>query len=154
MLKNTFPRLFLSPILVLLPLLFAGSALAEPPIYTRLFSNVAVSGYDTVAYFTQDKAVKGTSKYQFDYMGAKWHFSSAANLAAFKSDPEAFAPQYGGYCAWAIGNNKIAKGDPRQWSRYNGKLYLNYNAQIKDRWLADKERLVPLADNYWPQLIN
>ncbi len=139
-------------IVALLPILLTFPAAAESTVYTRLFSNVAISGYDSVAYFTEDKAVKGSPRYKLNYKGAEWHFKSADNLAAFKKDPEAFAPQYGGYCAWAVGNNKLAKGDPKHWSRYNGKLYLNYNAQIKDRWLADKKRLVPLANGYWPQL--
>lgn len=86
----------------LLIMLFSFPTFAADEIYTGIFSNKAVSGYDTVAYFTQGKPVKGDSKWQTEYKGADWYFSSQENLDKFKADPDAYAPQYGGYCAWAI----------------------------------------------------
>ncbi|MGI9449241.1 MAG: YHS domain-containing (seleno)protein, partial [Geminicoccaceae bacterium] len=82
--------------------LAATPALAEDPVYTSSFSNVAVSGYDTVAYFSEGKPVEGSHDFTADYNGATWQFSSAANRDAFLENPERFAPQYGGYCAWAV----------------------------------------------------
>jgi YHS domain-containing protein len=80
-----------------------GAAHAAPDaIYTGTFSNVALSGYDTVGYFTQGKPVLGSAKFKTVYKGAEFHFASAANLAKFKANPAAYAPQYGGYCAWAV----------------------------------------------------
>lgn len=147
------PRLFATVICGVL-LSFSTLVSAKAEIYTGFFSSVAVSGYDTVAYFTEGKPVKGNSKFKTKYKGADWHFSSAENLALFKEDPTKYAPQYGGYCAWAVGHNTTASGDPLQWDIENGKLYLNYDASIKASWVADKENQINLADKYWPGLID
>ena len=146
--KNIF-----SSLLTLLLVMFSFQAQAKDPIYTSFFSNVAVSGYDTVAYFTDNKATKGSNKYVTEYQGAQWQFKNAANLAAFKATPEKYAPQYGGYCAWAVANNDTASGDPQQWTIEDGKLYLNYDANIQAKWLKDKPNLIEQADNNWPAVI-
>ncbi|WP_250654768.1 YHS domain-containing (seleno)protein [Alkalimarinus coralli] len=143
----------ISALLLVCALTLTQSALAAPPIYTSFFSDVAVSGYDVVAYFTEHSPVKGNPELSTEYKGAEWHFSSQENLDAFKSNPEKYAPQYGGYCAWAVAYNKTAKGDPKQWAIHDGKLYLNYDANIKAKWTADRENLIKKADLYWPQLI-
>jgi YHS domain-containing protein len=143
------------PILLLAILTFfiAPAAHAEEPIYTGLFSNVAVGGYDTVSYFTVGKPVKGQSEFSTDWKGAKWNFSSAENLETFKANPEKYAPQYGGYCAWAVADGSLAKGSPKQWNIENGKLYLNINKKIKQQWLADKTNFIQTADQNFPSLI-
>ena len=116
------------------------SVLAQDEIYTGFFSNKAVSGYDTVAYFVENKAVKGSSDYVTEYKGATWYFSSQKHLDMFVKDPEKYAPQYGGYCAWAIAaKNDFASADPNEWTIVDGKLYLNYDREIKERW--EKVRL-------------
>lgn len=143
-----------SALLLTATLVFSNQAFSEPPIYTGTFSSVAVSGYDTVAYFTENKAVKGDDSFSTEYKGANWHFSSQENLLKFEKEPEKYAPQYGGYCAWAVAHNKTAKGDPKQWTVVNGKLYLNYNAAVRKQWLADKDRQIVKADANWPTLIN
>jgi len=127
--------------------------LAKDEIYTAFFSSQAVGGYDTVAYFTEGKPVKGLREYKTSYKGANWYFSSSANLEAFKNSPEKYAPQYGGYCAWAVANGDTAKGDPNQWSIRDGKLYLNYDEEIKNRWLANVDELISKADANWPGVI-
>lgn len=126
---------------------------AKPPIYTTFFSDLAVAGYDTVAYFTENQAVKGSKQFKTEYKGATWRFKNADNLATFKANPEKYAPQYGGYCAWAVANNDTAKGDPHQWTIHSGKLYLNYDAEIQSRWLKDKEGFINAADKNWPNVI-
>ena len=146
--KNTFSSLF-----TLLLVMFSFQAQAKDSVYTSFFSNVAVSGYDTVAYFTDDKATKGSSQFSTEYKGVKWQFKNAENLAAFKQAPEKYAPQYGGYCAWAVANNDTASGDPQQWTIEDGKLYLNYDASIQAKWLKDKSNLIQQADNNWPAVI-
>lgn len=146
--KNIFSSLF-----ALLFVMFSFQVQAKDPVYTSFFSDVAVSGYDTVAYFTEQKAIKGSSKFVTEYQGVKWQFKSAENLAAFEAAPEKYAPQYGGYCAWAVANNNTASGDPEQWTIVDGKLYLNYNADIQAQWLKDKSRLIKQADNNWPAVI-
>lgn len=143
----------LTAIFLIFAALFSSQATAKPPIYTSFFSNVAVSGYDTVAYFTMNKPVKGNSDYRTEYQGADWYFSSQENLDKFKAKPEMYAPQYGGYCAWAVANNNTAKGDPLQWAIHNDKLYLNYNTEISSKWLQDKDALIVKADKYWPAVI-
>ncbi len=143
-----------SSLFLFLTLLFSSHTFAAPPIYTGFLSNLAVSGYDTVAYFTDNKAVEGDARYSTEYKGATWHFSSSENRDKFEAAPEQYAPQYGGYCAWAVAHNSTAKGDPQQWEIHNGKLYLNYNANIKKRWQADKQNLIGKADRYWPGLLD
>src|SRR5690348_2635505 len=102
----------------------APAALAEkPPIYKGVFDEAAVSGYDAVAYFTTGKPVEGSKTFEYMYKGVAWRFASAENLAAFKANPGKYAPQYGGYCAWAVSQGKTAKGDPNVWKIVNGKLY-------------------------------
>lgn len=129
-----------------------ANAYAEDPIYTGFFSSKAVGGYDPVAYFTDAKPVKGKKTFSTEYKGADWYFSSNENKDLFIANPEKYAPQYGGYCAWAIAKNSFAKGDPKQWSIVDDKLYLNYNADIKNQWSKDKSALIAKGDTNWPTL--
>lgn len=126
----------------------------DDPIYTSFFSDKALSGYDTVAYFKQGKAVKGLKKYKTEYKGATWYFSSQENLQTFTKAPENYAPQYGGYCAYAAADNRTAGGDPELWSIYNGKLYLSYDEDIVEKWEKDKQGIVSRADKNWPALLD
>ncbi|MDW6004755.1 YHS domain-containing (seleno)protein [Vibrio mangrovi] len=136
-------------------ILFSPFAMAEDPIYTGFFSNKAVSGYDTVAYFTDHQPVKGKSQFKTSYMGADWYFASAEHLNMFTSNPEKYAPQYGGYCAWAVAAvNDFAPGDPELWAVVNDKLYLNYNKEVKRRWDNDRENLIKEGDKNWPALLS
>lgn len=142
----------LSALLLILVGLFS-TAIAEPSIYTGRFSNLAIQGHDPVSYFTDGEPVKGSKEFTTEYQGAEWRFSSQDNLEAFVSDPEAFAPQYGGYCAWAIAQGKFAKGNAKNWSIVDGKLYLNYNASIQRKWEADTPDFIAAGDAKWPELI-
>lgn len=131
------------------------SVQAADPVYTRLFSNKALEGYDAVSYFKSGKPVKGAKEHKLEYNGAVWLFSSAENLLEFKSSPESFEPQYGGYCAWAVSEkNDFAPGDPEHWSIIDNKLYLNYNAKVKRDWISDSSGFIEKADRNWPDLIN
>ena len=141
-------------LLSLLLLLPAGQALAaKDPVYTSLFSNTALKGYDPVAYFDAGKPVKGSKQYQTEWNGAAWYFSSQDNLDAFRADPEAYAPQYGGYCAWAVSQGYTASGDPTVWSIVDGKLYVNYNDDVGRTWRADPEKFIALANENWPNVL-
>ena len=144
---------FLMGLLTMITIFSAPAAQAEEPIYTSIFSNNAVGGYDTVSYFSADGPVKGKSEFSMNWKGAKWYFSNAENLATFKADLVKYAPQYGGYCAWAVADGSLAKGDPKQWDIENGKLYLNINKSIKKKWLADKTNFIQIADKNFPALI-
>ena len=132
--------------------LAAPAANAEPPVYTGSFSDTALQGYDPVAYFEQGEAVKGSDDFTTEYMGATFKFASAADRDAFIADPAAYAPQYGGYCAWAMADGRYAKGDARYWRIVDGKLYLNYNAGIQKKWEKDVPGFISKADTHWSEL--
>jgi YHS domain-containing protein len=125
----------------------------ESKIYTGFLSGVAVGGYDPVAYFGQGRAVEGSSKFEFEYKGASWRFANRKNLDQFRADPEAYAPQYGGYCAWAVSQGYTAKGDPQYWRIVKGKLYLNYDASVQKRWEKDIPGFIRKANTNWPKVL-
>jgi YHS domain-containing protein len=110
---------------------------------------LAVRGFDAVAYFTTESAVKGDPKFSFVWNGVKWYFSSEANMDKFKTNPEAYAPQFGGYCSYAVSHGYTADGDPRQWKIVDGKLYLNYNQKAKEAWEAAQEKLINDGEKNW-----
>lgn len=126
---------------------------AADPVYTSIWNSKAVSGYDVVAYFSQGKPVKGSSSYTTKYKGATWYFASKQNLDAFKANPAKYAPQYGGYCAWAMAMGKTASADPKYWKIVDGKLYLNYDADIQKKWEKDVPGFIKKADSQWPKVV-
>jgi len=145
----------LSSLLALVALIafLPSTATAEKAISTTFFGSKAAGGYDTVAYHTAKKAVKGKKTYSTQWRGANWLFSSAKNLQAFKANPEKYAPQYGGYCAWAAAENKLVKADPTIFDLHDGKLYLNYNAKTQKDWNADRKGMITRGDQNYPRLI-
>jgi len=112
----------------------------------------AINGYDAVAYFKENKPVKGNSQYQHTWKDAVWYFSSNDNLSAFKADPEKYAPQYGGYCAYGTADGHKATTEPDAWTIVNDKLYLNYNKDVKTEWLKDQDNFIKQADANWPKV--
>lgn len=131
----------------------------EPPINTlknAFFASrtdTAINGYDTVAYFTAGKPVKGLDTFVADWMGAKWKFSSAEHLALFKADPQKYAPQYGGYCAFGVAKGSLVKVEPEQFTVRDGKLYLNYDADVQAKWLKDPAGFIREADGRFQGLL-
>ena len=146
---------------VLLSVFAVGSAVAADPINTLekkgLFgykpSGVAIRGFDTVAYFTESKPVEGTEDHQFDWMGAKWYFSSEENKDLFAADPEKYAPQYGGYCAYGVATDSLVKIEGDQWTIVDDKLYLNYDANLQEMWLKDIPGYIGKADAKFDMLL-
>lgn len=131
-----------------------AAALAQKaPVYTSRFGNVAVGGHDAVAYFRQGRPVEGSKAFTTLWQGAEFRFASAANLAAFKAEPARYAPQYGGYCAWAVSQGYTASGDPTVWKIVDGKLYLNYDAAIGRRWSGDIPGNIAKANRNWPNVL-
>ena len=136
----------------------AASA-AEPPVNTLktgIFggrTDTAINGYDTVAYFTVGKPVKGQDALATEWMGAKWKFSTQANLDLFKANPEKYALQYGGYCAYGVVQDNLVKVEPDQFTIRDGKLYLNYDADIQAKWLKDPAGFIKSADVKYPALL-
>lgn len=143
--------------LVLSGLALAPSAHADDlpalPIYTGLLANLGAGGYDVVAYHTQGEAVRGARAFTTRWQGADWRFSSQAHLDLFLADPLAYAPQYGGHCAWAMAEGYGAKGDPQVWQIVDGRLYLNVNRAIHARWQADIAGHIARADANYPHAL-
>ena len=148
----TFRTLLMAAAAFAAPLAIAAPAHADGGIYVGVEGeNIALSGYDSVSYFQGDGVpVKGDARFSVDYNGAEWHFASQANADAFKADPEAYAPQYGGHCAWALGaNGRLAPGDPKVYKIVNGKLYLNFNKAVQNRWLKNISGFITKANVAW-----
>ena len=106
-----------------------------------------------MAYFTQGRAVKGSKEFAADYQGATFYFATSAHRDLFISQPEAYAPQYGGYCAWAVSNGYTASITPEAFRIVDGKLYLNYSLRIQQQWDADRDNRIILADRNWPAVL-
>ena len=128
-------------------------ASALSPINKSKLSSLAIKGYDPVSYFTQGKAIKGEKQFQYEYQGAKWRFSNKENLDHFIANPEAYAPQFGGYCAWAVSQGYTANTDPEAWKIVHGKLYLNYNKSVQQKWEKEAEVLIVKGNKNWPILL-
>ena len=136
-----------------LPLMSLQPALAaKDPIYSSW--GVAIRGTDPVAYFTQNRPVEGRKKHQHEYQGATFYFSSAENRDLFAANPEKYAPQYGGYCAWAVSLGYTASTVPEAFTIVDGKLYLNYSLGVRSQWEADQANRIRLGDANWPGVLN
>ena len=150
--KCSFNR-FLIASLLTIPLLMQV-ALAAKPIYSGGKDRAAIRGYDPVAYFLVNEAVRGNKEISLQYKGATWFFASEGNRALFEQSPEKYAPQYGGYCAYAIARNNTASSKPEFFIIHNDKLYLNYSKSVYKRWLQDKQGYINEADQNWPSVID
>jgi YHS domain-containing protein len=127
---------------------------AKPPVYGEFRSKLALDGYDPVAYFKSGKAMKGSASHASSWNSASWHFASADNKAAFDANPQAYAPQFGGYCAWAVSEGYTAKGDPSIWRIVGGKLYVNYNASVQRNWEKDVPGHIAKGEKNWPKVLS
>ncbi len=126
---------------------------SKAPVFADFKSKLALDGHDPVAYFKAGKPEKGNAAHRLSWNGAIWHFGSPENKAAFEANPHAFAPQYGGYCAWAVSEGYTAKGDPHAWRIVDGKLYVNYNASVQKNWEKDTSGRIARGDKYWPTVL-
>ena len=139
----------------LVGLLLAPSAvLAADPIYTSgLFGPVAISGADPVGYFEEGKYVEGAKAFEAEWQGATWRFASAGNRNAFLADPDKYAPQFGGYCAYAVAHGNTVSSDPEAFTIVADKLYLNYSMGIQKKWLANRDEFIRKANENWPGVL-
>ncbi|MEO0756665.1 MAG: YHS domain-containing (seleno)protein [Cyanobacteria bacterium J06648_16] len=130
------------------------AAEAEPATYAVFAEDgIAIRGADPVAYFTEGEYVPGAAEFTHDWQGATWQFASAENRDAFAADPEAYAPEYGGFCAWAVSQGQTASIEPTAWKIVDGKLYLNYSDGIQKRWAKDIPGNIAKADENWPGVL-
>lgn len=116
------------------------------------FFGTAIKGYDPVAYFTEGRPVEGSRSFTHDWQGATWRFASAANRDRFAAAPEAYAPRYGGFCAWAVSQGYTADIDPAAWHIADGRLYLNYSLGVREQWLVDVSGHIAKGDANWPAI--
>lgn len=139
---------------VLSGIFWSAAALAVAPVNTGLFGHTAIKGYDPVAYFTDGKPEKGSDQYSYDWMGATWLFANAKDLELFKQNPQKYAPQYGGYCAYAVAHKDTAGIDPASYTIVKDKLYLNYSPDIQKQWQQQRDSFIQQADQNWPALMD
>ncbi len=125
------------------------TASAEKLYYSTLFGT-AIEGYDVVAYFTDGKPVEGSKDHSVEWKGADWYFASDEHKKMFEADPEKYAPQYGGYCAWAVSQGYTASTVPEAWKIVDDKLYLNYSKGVQSTWEEDIPGNIKLAETNWP----
>lgn len=132
-----------------LAVVFAASALGDEP-------RPAIGGYDTVAYFTDAKAVPGKPEFKYEWHDATWQFASAAHRDLFIADPEHYAAQYDGHCAMGVsfeGGHKDTV-DPEAWTIVNGRLYVNHDMHWRDEWRKNAATNISRADTNWPTVKN
>ncbi|MBC6417190.1 MAG: YHS domain-containing protein [Rhodospirillales bacterium] len=129
----------------------AGTAESKPLVF-QTDEGVAVLGYDPVAYHLAGKPIKGDPAYSAEYEGATWLFASAENRDRFLADPEAYAPAYGGWCAYGMAKGGKVPIDPAAWSVVDGTLYLNVNKKVRGWWEADMTDYIAQADANWPKV--
>jgi YHS domain-containing protein len=142
-------------------LFFTSHSQENATVRTRQFnlkSGVAIRGYDPVSYFKQGKAVKGKKEFSLLHEGVNYNFSSAENREEFKKNPSAYEPQYGGWCAYAMGAKGEKVGiDPETFKIINSKLYLFYNSVFNNTlisWNKDEANLKTKADQNWTKIFH
>ena len=122
--------------------------------FNTLYAGIGIKGYDPVGYFTDNKAIVGDAGITYEYGGVTWRFASEEHRDLFAKSPAKYTPQYGGFCSWGVGGaNKLFDVDPENgWTIYEGKLYMNFNADINATFRKDPAGLVKQANKNWPGL--
>ncbi|MTH17398.1 YHS domain-containing (seleno)protein [Flavobacterium sp. LC2016-01] len=147
-------------LVVLLLILVSGSSFAQNDAKRvsqyNLENKIAIQGYDPVGYFNQGKAIKGKKEISTSYQGVIYNFSSTENKNVFLKNPSKYEPQYGGWCAYAMGSaGKKVEINPETFKISDGKLYLFYNAYFNNTlksWNPDEANLKVKADNNWKKI--
>lgn len=130
------------------------SAVAQPAAaLNRGRGDLAVHGYDVVGYAKDAAAIRGSAEFEFRWNGGVWRFASAAHRDQFAAQPERYAPQFGGYCAWAVSRGYTADVDPEAWKIVDGKLYLNYSKRVQRMWEQDIAGNIAKAVANWPRVL-
>jgi YHS domain-containing protein len=124
-----------------------------------IFNNVdkqgiILDGYDAVAFFTENKPVKGSPEFSFTYQDAVYNFSTPKNLELFRANPDKYKPQFGGWCAYAVSLGHTAPVDVNTFSIVDGRLVLQHNQRAVDGWNKDVAGNLKKADKYWPAVVS
>jgi YHS domain-containing protein len=139
-------------IIIALFALFSVSQVQAQRSEIYVSAGKSIKGYDPVAFFKVSKPVRGTDSLAYQWKGATWLFSSRENLAAFNTDPDKYAPQYGGYCAYGASQGHKAPTQADTWTVLNDKLYFNYSKDVQVTWNKDRSNLINVADQKWTDL--
>lgn len=132
-------------------LLIVSACTTKEEIFST--SEGAIRGHDPVSYFTSGSPAKGDKQFIYRYKNADWYFSSSENLEAFKTDPEKYMPQFGGYCAYAVSQNYTYETDPHAFTIVEGKLYLNYDKETSNAWNEKRDEYIKSANENWPEVL-
>ncbi|WP_412553262.1 YHS domain-containing (seleno)protein [Shimia sp. MIT1388] len=130
----------------------ATSAIAAGVELNASSTGLALQGYDPVAYFTEGAPTKGSWKITSSYNDATYRFATEEHKAAFEADPEAYLPEYGGYCAFGAAMGFKFDGDPNHWKIVDGELFLNISQDVQERWVADIPGFIEKADANWTNI--
>lgn len=133
-----------------LPLLLIGLGVVSAGASSA--GGLAIKGYDSVAYFKAGKARQGIAAFSYQWHGMTWHFASKENRDLFAASPEKYAPQYDGWCAWAMTESRLAVTDPEVWTIVDGKLYLNCSRDAYGKWSKDIPGHIKKADDIWTKM--
>jgi hypothetical protein len=131
----------------------AVASAQQQPAWNADRTGLAVQGYDVVAYATDRAAVRGRAEFEYRWQNVVWRFASAAHRDAFASAPERYAPQFGGYCAWAVSRGYTADVDPQAWRIIAGRLYLNYSKRVQRMWEQNVETNIATGLANWPGVL-
>lgn len=143
----------LATLMLLLTLVNVRAQHHNQPLFNNLNEQgVILDGYDPVAFFTDNKPVKGDPKFQFSYDKAIYYFATLEHLEAFKANPEKYKPQFGGWCAYAVSLGRVAPIDVNTFSIVNGRLVIQHNQRAVNGWNKDVQGNLVLADKYWPKV--
>jgi len=133
-----------------LPFASVASA-ASNRVATNLWG-IAIQGYDTHAYWTVNAAREGNSDFEVEWRGVPWYFASAEDAEMFRATPEAFEPQFGGFCARAMSLKKVVDGDPEVWRIHKSKLYLFARPVGRDYFDKGEDAMIAKAQAHWDTL--
>jgi YHS domain-containing protein len=136
-------------VLALTPL---TAARAETPIFSE-DDGIAIRGYDVVSYFQAGRPIEGRTDIAVMWKGVVWRFSNDSNREMFESNPRAYAPRFGGYCAYAVSNGYLMSGDPTAWEIVDGQLYLTFNPVVHEIWNQDQAGHISQAQGHWPAVV-
>ncbi len=132
-----------------------SNTMMKKDMMTKIDKNkmgVAINGYDPVAYFTDSKSVMGKKEFSYKWNDAEWYFEDKSHKEMFKKNPDKYAPQYGGFCAFGLSKDKLSSSDPNAWQIVDGKLYLCTNNKVHKMWQDDIKGNVKKADKNWSKI--
>ena len=147
MFKITLKTILAGSILLVSSLSFASDVDMSADI-----NDLSIKGYDPVSYFTMSTPKMGNANYTATHKGGIYRFISEKNRDLFKENPEKYAPQYGGYCAFGVTKEKKFETDPLAWKIIADKLYLNLNTDVQKQWLTDVPGYLKISTNTWTEI--